>query len=515
MRRYRAFWRSTLFLPLFLLLFLLGFIGCSGSPCEASPGPNLDPHLLSAYGLIYFTSPASHSLYAIDMRNGSIRWTYHISESTRTFLDDDILYIDDYESGSTTLKALSVVDGMLLWQTYLPGGSDAFRLLATIDHVIYLSADNGTIEALSGRTGAMLWQHAGVPSEPLALHALNGVIYLSTQSANGGHILALRSRDGAVLWQYDGAPGPITLGDGMVFISAQQVYALRMSDGKLFWLSTQNSSLRLGNGIDSPIEANGILYLGDATSGVYDSFYALKVSDGTQVWHTSFEPTGSGGIRQNYQMQLIGQTLYIFPLYSFGSFPEGHLFALRASNGKQLWEQSLQLGTFSLLGSQHMIYLFSQSDLKAFHEENGSLAWSKSLQQIGLVATNDAIYAGTAGNTVDSCGPTRVAQLEKLSLNNSVQNWSIKLDPVPDPPLPVQKILLLLGSFLSLFGLLAYLGSRKQPANAGLLSGQEKTIPVVPSISTLRIKRIGWLFLFLPGVLLLLVAAAMAAQWIP
>ena len=43
---------------------------------------------------------------------------------------------------------------------------------------------------------------------------------------------------------------------------------------------------------------------------------------------------------------------------------------------------------------------------------------------------------------------------------------------------------------------------------------QEGTVLDIPVVSVLRTKRIGWLHLFVPGIVLLVVAAAMAAQWI-
>jgi hypothetical protein len=43
---------------------------------------------------------------------------------------------------------------------------------------------------------------------------------------------------------------------------------------------------------------------------------------------------------------------------------------------------------------------------------------------------------------------------------------------------------------------------------------QEGTVLAIPVVSVPRTKRIGWLLLFIPGIVLLVVAAAMAAQWI-
>jgi outer membrane protein assembly factor BamB len=113
MNRKKTCWLSLLSLLLLFSLPLLGLTAC-GEVCEANPGPNLDPHLLSANGLIFLNSPFSHSLYAINMRNGSIRWANHISGSN-TMLDNNILYVynifDENENNSYDISAFNASDG--------------------------------------------------------------------------------------------------------------------------------------------------------------------------------------------------------------------------------------------------------------------------------------------------------------------------------------------------------------------------------------------------------------------
>jgi len=391
--------------------------GCSG-PCENYPGPDLDPHLLSANGLIYFNSPASHSLYAINMNTGSIRWTYQASGWT--FLDNGVIYIDD---NNYTIKALDARDGTLLWQKDGRDGSFVSTLFATTDRLAYIATDNGILEAVNGRDGSVLWQHllkvdpsSSQTDDPSTLQVINGVVYLSTVNSS---VFALRERDGALLWQFNTTQGDslnflksTAFGDGMIFISADQTYALRMSDGKLLWRSAQKSSLHLVNGMESSLEANGMLYLGDSRSGVYDSFYALRASDGTQ-----------------------------------------------------LWEDTLPVRNFSLVALRGILYIFSGFDfdsvsgpgpLEALRETDGTALWSRSLQQAGVLVTNNAIYAGTGGNTDTPCAPFSSAQMEKLQLSDASPIWHRKLDPAPDPFLLTKRVLAILGGLLSVLGLLVF-----------------------------------------------------------
>jgi outer membrane protein assembly factor BamB len=524
MHRYRTFWHPVLILPLLLMVLT----GCSG-PCENYPGPDVDPHLLSANGLIYFNSPASHSLYAINMNTGSIRWTYQASGWT--FLDNGVIYIDD---NNYTIKALDARDGTLLWQKDGRDGSFVSTLFATTDRLAYIATDNGILEAVNGRDGSVLWHlllkvdpSSSQTDDPSTLQVINGVVYLSTVNSS---VFALRERDGALLWQFNTTQGDslnflksTAFGDGMIFISADQTYALRMSDGKLLWRSAQKSSLHLVNGMESSLEANGMLYLGDSRSGVYDSFYALRASDGKQVWHKSFAPTSPRERAENYNMQLIDKVLYMFPsTVEYGS--SDHLFALRASDGTQLWEDTLPVRNFSLVALRGILYIFSGFDfdsvsgpgpLEALRETDGTALWSRSLQQAGVLVTNNAIYAGTGGNTDTPCAPFSSAQMEKLQLSDASPIWHRKLDPAPDPFLLTKRVLAILGGLLSVLGLLVFFVSRKgQPKDRLLPSLQEGTVLAIPVVSVPHTKRIGWLLLFIPGIVLLVVAAAMAAQWI-
>jgi outer membrane protein assembly factor BamB len=386
---------------------------CSG-PCDAYPGPNLDPQFVSANGVVYFDSPASHSLYAINTSNGSIRWTYQTSGNI--FLDNSIIYINENSDTIKTIKALDANNGTLLWEKNGRDGNDVYSLFAVTDRIAYLSAYNGMLEAINGRDGSLLWQHllkddptSSMTDDPSTLEVSNGVLYLSTFNSS---ILALRERDGALLWQFNTTRGSslnelksTAMGDGMIFLSADQTYALSMSNGKLLWRSSQKGKL---------LEANGMLYL-DALGSLRtdDSFYALRGSDGTQIWHKSFAPTNPKERAGSDTIQLIDNVLYILPS-SYIDSPPGSLFALRASNGKQLWEHPLQTGRFSLVGSQGIVYIFSELSLEALRETDGTSLWSRPLQQVGLLVTNDAIYAGTGGNTDTQCAPFSSAQMETI-----------------------------------------------------------------------------------------------------
>ncbi|HEU5441667.1 MAG TPA: PQQ-binding-like beta-propeller repeat protein [Ktedonobacterales bacterium] len=525
MHRFQSFWPPVLLMP----LLLLGLAGCSG-PCDANTGPNLDPNLVSANGLVYLNSPASHSLYAVEMSTGSIRWTYRASGVT--LLDHDLLYIDDADY---TMKSLDARTGALLWQKVGRNGSAVSTLFAATDHLAYIAGDDGLLEAVNGRDGTVLWHHVlkvdppgSVTDDPASLQVMNGVVYLTTVSSS---VYAFRERDGALLWQFNTKQGnrlnvltSPAFGDGMVFLSADQTYALRLSDGKLLWRSAHKGGL---------LEANGILYLDasrfldpmDPTGSLrrVDSVFALQASDGTLVWQRSFAPPSPGEHTEVHTMQLLEHGLVIFS--TSASDRKGfadHLFALSASNGTQVWEDALPDRRYSFRAWQGVLYLISGINrvsgpglLEALRETDGAVLWSRSLQQVGVLITNDAIYAGIGGNTDPQCAPVSSAQLAKLQLSDASPIWQRQLDPAPDLWVFTKRIFVILGGLLSLLGLLAFLVARKGRPKAQLPSPlPEESALAVPVASVSGMLRLGWLLLFVPGIVLLLVAALMAVQGI-
>src|SRR5258708_11708922 len=134
--------QSTLILPFLILSLLVGLTACSDEQCMAQPVKN--PGLLSANGLIYLNSPSSNSLYALNVNNGSTRWTYQASGDT--LLDQDILYINNY-SPAYTVTALNASDGTKVWQTDTREGMHVVKLVAAIDHIAYIAKANPMLEA--------------------------------------------------------------------------------------------------------------------------------------------------------------------------------------------------------------------------------------------------------------------------------------------------------------------------------------------------------------------------------
>jgi outer membrane protein assembly factor BamB len=517
MRRSHVYWPLVLLLP----LLLLTLTGCG--QCGDVGLPNYDPHFLSANGLMYLNSPESHSLYAIDMKSGSIQWTYQVSGTT-LLLDSDVLSIQD---DTYKITALDAATGNQLWQK---DGRDAnghvTSLEVAADHLVYLSEEDGTLEALNGRTGALLWQHR-LSETPSAVLARNGVAYMSTE--NYSDVYAFRERDGALLWHFYGGQGqniPTVFGDGMIFLSAGETYALRMSDGALLWNAPQTGGL---------LEANDVLYVNTAapmnalsqTSAAASSadVFAFGASDGKQLWHQSFVPNSTKFRPEIYDMQLSDNQLYLFPISAqyptvSEATPPAFLYAFGANDGKPLWKATLPARKFSLVALQGVLYLFSGADslfdtgvLEAVSETDGAVRWSQSVQEAGWIIGSDAIYLGTTGNTDDPCELKSSVQLEKRQMSAGTLLWHRQLDPAPDSLRLVEVLLAILGGLLVVLGLALYFLSFRKRAEPALraLPGEPARMILSASIPLAEHKR--WLLLLVMlGLALLFFAAVVALR---
>ena len=199
--------------------------------------------------------------------------------------------------------------------------------VTTTNGVAYLSTDDNVAYALRLSNGAMLWRYnidGAVDQPPLVA---NGVVYMASFVGQNGpaHIYALRANDGSLLWRYDNNNYSYlslsTSDSNVVYVSSQNgISALSGNNGTILWhFATKDS------GSESPLEVKGVVYYSSFISYGSGTFYALRASDGTPIWHYTgasvFTPIVANGV------------IYIGP-------GDGTIAALNASNGHQIWKQT-------------------------------------------------------------------------------------------------------------------------------------------------------------------------------
>ena len=183
------------------------------------------------------------------------------------------------------IVAVRPSDGAQYWR-YTTGTDNPIATMLIKDQVVYAVSDQTDVFAIRAADGRLLWsahlhQFTGLPE---SMYLTAGVLLVAT----GDGIHAFRASDGTPLWSSRRSPllaadngvvfvgniqlGPTFPGSNVSNVSADNIEALRASDGSVLWT----------------------FYTGDASYGtvVGSTFYleilggiqALRVSDGHPLW---------------------------------------------------------------------------------------------------------------------------------------------------------------------------------------------------------------------------------------
>lgn len=255
-------------------------------------------------------------------------------------------------------------------------------------------------------------------------------------------VVSVAPGDGSVQWQVtDGALYPFhqasskATGDALYLITDTSptqptdanepsgfLSALRSSDGSTLWKA------QLGAFISQPVVAHDTLYASaiqytgqGATISQSKWLYALHTTDGTQRWRTQIP----GDFGPNDDITLVNGVLYVTSNeVCFDSCNGAYLFAVRASDGKLLWKNTIS-GNLNISAPtvDHGVVLLTfpsfdnvaygaQPELAAYDAASGASLWSRILytplyrpSDALFIADGGIVYAGVA--TPLASDPTR------------------------------------------------------------------------------------------------------------
>jgi len=136
----------------------------------------------------------------------------------------------------------------------------------------------------------------GIRSSPVVV---DGVVYIG---CDDGNLYALNAKDGSLKWKFDTGGmvrGSAEVCDGVVYVGSvsKKVYAIGAKDGKMLW---EHETKGLIN--KTPTVARGLVCVGDGPKilekceewqyGPSGTVIALRASDGKLVWESSFGAQG-------------------------------------------------------------------------------------------------------------------------------------------------------------------------------------------------------------------------------
>jgi outer membrane protein assembly factor BamB len=227
--------------------------------------------------------------------------------------------MDGYE------RAFDAYTGDTLWAVLLGGsyyGTSTPIVNNGVVYVVFGNSNGGTLYALDGSNGTVLWSlgpSQGLDFSAQAENALTeGTVFAVLDT---GEICAVDASTGVMKWTtycnahwMDG----IAIGGGMVFgcTDNMDVFALDEFTGDVLWQTALDSPV-----YSTPVFAHGAIYVGSVSG----TMYALDAITGTEIWSTS----GLGSIYFS-SPACYGSTIY------FGT-DAGTLYALDADTGSTIW----------------------------------------------------------------------------------------------------------------------------------------------------------------------------------
>ena len=268
-------------------------------------------------------------------------------------------------AANDTLYALSQATGATVW-SHAIGGTYFWSGLSYDRGRVCVVNTSGLLMAFNAVTGATAWskQMPGQYSFSSAPTAANGIVYVGG-AGSGGTVYAVNEHDGSILWMSAVANGdessPAVDGQGVyVSYACQQAYDFAPASGNLLW---HHDSSCEGGGGKTPVLADGTIFARDVPLGNV----LLSASDGSELG--AFNAGPAPAVANDVAYTLSGSTLtavndagqgtnaWTFTGDSFldtaplvvgglvfvGS-SQGELYALDATTGSTSWSTNVGVG---------------------------------------------------------------------------------------------------------------------------------------------------------------------------
>ncbi len=251
-------------------------------------------------GKIYLSGGADGTIYALDVKTGTVLWSKLIEQTTvyeSPLYRDGVLYVGSGVTEAAKVYALDADTGEILWSKDV-GASSFFGGTLGTDYLYIGTYENSTIRALSLEDGTEIW-NATVSNEGFASRPVykDGFIYVNSTNfgSQTGTLHVYDANTGEEKWSFAGigdtqAGSPIVYEELVIVSSAVQpiLRALDRETGAEVW-TNKSVGTTPHNG---SVSANGVLFYA-GTSGV---LYALDVYSGQVMKEFSLPDYSTSGL---------------------------------------------------------------------------------------------------------------------------------------------------------------------------------------------------------------------------
>jgi outer membrane protein assembly factor BamB len=362
-------------------------------------------------------------------------------------------------SGGETLHALRAQDGTLRWRAQPPSLSPqgtpvqgppsvavlftgrpvlANRLLYRFRFETDASGPHFILAAARASDGVEVW-HVSVNKPAPDVEVADGNLYIfSPNGPASSEVLVLRANDGAEVQRAQlPAGGPFALVDGVIYACQIDVtnpatfqtslLAIRASDTHELWHTTLQSVGFPGLGCDFTV-SGAVVYITPIGRG---EVAAVRTSDGNILWRTPAEDVAEVAVSGDTVLASVQPSLVPSDEGKPTPGARDRVLALRASDGSQLWERTLDASatpTLDALTVAGDVVYVGGAALTALHVSDGSPLWRRGGGGYGEpVVVQGVVFVQAA---VEGGGPspqyeTRGAQILALGASEGQFYWQV------------------------------------------------------------------------------------------
>jgi outer membrane protein assembly factor BamB len=302
--------------------------------------------------------------------------------------------------------------------------------------------------AVGTRNGTPIINHAA------PISAATQVIFAGSNVAGQIAIESLSARDGTLRWrhllnfkQQDFLPQPIVSGNTTYVVASNDshtalvLYALRSLNGDILWSHTLGFSAQdvVWDGA-GPLLMDGKVYIAvghgislDSTANGISTLYALRADNGVTVWSrqlkgVDYQP-GEGGPDPTVLAADGGRV--------FVNETDGHIHALRASDGAEIWSAGGGVGTIGIgSGVLYQRGFLGNLSIIALRESDGAGIWVHPFVSVhGMSAEGNRLVAVTMSSSVPGSLENLTAYLTGMNADDGKVLWQYPIGNTA--PMPV------------------------------------------------------------------------------
>lgn len=412
--------------------------GTNGKPM---PLPDGHYESMAASNGVDYAGSDNGRLYALNGKDGAVRWQFNAGAPVHVAaVMQAVVYADTSDGNSAVAYALNASNGSVLWRYNV---NDYISNLLVEGGVVYVgTAATGNMPrlyALRASSGSLLWSYSAHAETPGLLTSSDGMVFYAEILGIAGenfneHITALRSRNGSVAWRLpiaatDGfVHGTPAVSNGVIYFGTNNgsVYAARMSDGAVLWHVGRSGGFKDIPLDMSPLFDNGVVFVEGKQGpiGENQSLFAMRASDGMQLWSKSL---GSAPGPMVEQPEIANGVIYI------ASGVNG-LVALRETDGSLLWQHAADQVYGPFFVADGLLQLNSGDTVVAVRASDGTVVWRRSIGFHDTLSSNDTpeavdngiVYVATTNGAVQALDAGKGQTL----WHYVIQELAVPTDPI-------------------------------------------------------------------------------------